>query len=231
MSEFSPLGDLVELGPGQWPGPVSLKGRYVDVEPLRAAEHGDGLWEELGRPEKHYLWHYMRETPPGSREEFQKRMEAREASRDPMFLAILEAGSGRVLGSLAFMRIDAPNRVIEVGHVQYGTVLQRTRGATEVQYLLMKYVFEELGYRRHEWKTNDLNEPSRRAALRLGFQFEGIFRQHMIIQGRNRHTAWYSMLDGEWPERKAEFDRWLAEENFDAQGQQRTPLRHAQTLG
>ena len=116
-------------------------------------------------------------------------------------------------------------RTIEVR--EGGRVLQRTRGATEAMYLLARYVFEDLGYRRYEWKCHALNERSRSAALRLGFTFEGIFRQHMIIKGRNRDTAWYSMLDSEWPARKARLERWLAPENFDADGRQRTPLSDA----
>jgi RimJ/RimL family protein N-acetyltransferase len=125
------------------------------------------------------------------------------------------------------MRIDPPNRVIEVGGIIYTRALQRSRGATEAMYLLARYVFEDLGYRRYEWKCNALNEPSRRAALRLGFSFEGVFRQHMIIKGRNRDTAWFSMLDSEWPARKREFERWLEETNFDSGGNQSTRLNAA----
>src|ERR1700736_6558268 len=122
------------------------------------------------------------------------------------------------------MRIDPTHRCIEVGNILYGKSLQRTPGAPEAQYLLMRYVFEDLGYRRYEWKCNALNEPSRRTALRLGFTFEGIFRQHMIIKGRNRDTGWFSMPDWEWPARKASFERWLSRENFDAQGRQKQSL-------
>ena len=120
-------------------------------------------------------------------------------------------------------------RVIEVGHIVYSPALQRTPLATEAQYLLARYVFETLGYRRYEWKCNALNAASRRAALRFGFTFEGVFRQHMIVKGRNRDTAWFSMLDGEWPARKAAFERWLAPDNFDADGRQkvRALTRHA----
>jgi RimJ/RimL family protein N-acetyltransferase len=122
------------------------------------------------------------------------------------------------------MEIRPEMRVIEVGNIVYGPSLQRTPLATEAQYLLARYVFETLGYRRYEWKCNALNAPSRRAALRLGFSFEGIFRAHMIVKGRNRDTAWYSMLDSEWPARRRAFERWLAPENFDAQGRQRKSL-------
>jgi RimJ/RimL family protein N-acetyltransferase len=122
------------------------------------------------------------------------------------------------------MRIEPPHRCIEVGSILFTPALQRTLGATEAMYLMAHHVFEDLGYRRYEWKCNALNEPSRRAALRLGFRFEGIFRQHMIIKGRNRDTAWYAMLDFEWPARKASFERWLAPENFDGTGRQKVSL-------
>jgi RimJ/RimL family protein N-acetyltransferase len=122
------------------------------------------------------------------------------------------------------MRIDAPNRVIEVGNIMYTPAMQRTAGATEAQYLLAAYVFDELGYRRYEWKCNNFNAPSKRAAKRFGFTFEGVFRQHMIVKGRNRDTAWFAMLDGEWPARKAAYERWLAPENFDAAGGQKLRL-------
>ena len=141
-----------------------------------------------------------------------------------MFFSILDAGSGRALGHATLMRIEPRHRVIEVGHILYSRALQRTRGATEAMYLLARYVFEELKYRRYEWKCNALNEASQRAALRLGFTFEGIFRQHMIVKGENRDTAWFSMLDSEWPLRKAEFERWLSPLNFDESGRQRTRL-------
>jgi RimJ/RimL family protein N-acetyltransferase len=133
--------------------------------------------------------------------------------------------SGRALGYAALMRIEPKHRVIEVGNIVYARALQRTRGATEAMYLLARYVFEDLGYRRYEWKCDALNEPSRRAALRLGFSFEGVFRQHMTIKGRNRDTAWFSILDSEWPLRKHAFERWLAPSNFDPEGRQKTSLR------
>jgi RimJ/RimL family protein N-acetyltransferase len=124
------------------------------------------------------------------------------------------------VGYASYLRIEPSHRVIEVGNILYTPRLQRTRGATEAMFLMARHAFEDLRYRRYEWKCNALNEPSRRAALRLGFRFEGIFRQHMLIKGRNRDTAWYAMLDGEWPERKAAFEQWLSPENFDAAGGQ-----------
>ena len=142
----------------------------------------------------------------------------------PLFFAIVDKASGRALGYQSLMRIDPANGVIEVGNILYTPALQRTIGATEAQYLFAQYIFGELGYRRHEWKCNALNAPSRRAALRFGFAFEGVFRQHMIVKGRNRDTAWYSIIDADWPARRAGFERWLAPDNFDAQGRQKTNL-------
>jgi len=143
---------------------------------------------------------------------------------DAVFLAIVDAASHRAVCYASYMRIDPPNRVIEVGNVLFTPVLQGTTGATEAMYLMARHAFDDLGYRRYEWKCNALNEPSRRAALRFGFAFEGIFRQHMIIKGANRDTAWYSMLDGEWPDRKRAFEEWLSPSNFDTQGRQKRTL-------
>jgi RimJ/RimL family protein N-acetyltransferase len=136
----------------------------------------------------------------------------------------VDRATGRAVGYASYLRIEPAHRVIEVGSILYTPLLQRTRGATEAMYLMARYIFEELGYRRYEWKCDSRNEPSRRAAERLGFTFEGIFRQHMIVKGGNRDTAWYSMLDSEWGERKAAFERWLDPGNFDAAGRQRTGL-------
>lgn len=146
------------------------------------------------------------------------------ATRDPLFFTILDNSSGNPVGYASYMRIEPTHRSIEVGSILFTPALQRTPGATEAMYLMARHVFDDLGYRRYEWKCNALNEPSRRAALRLGFSFEGIFRQHMIIKGRNRDTAWYSMLDSEWPARKRNFEQWLAASNFDLQGRQKKSL-------
>src|SRR6185436_15486633 len=142
----------------------------------------------------------------------------------PLFFTILHEATGTPAGYCSLMRIEPAHRVIEVGNILYLPSLQRTAGATEAMYLLARYVFDTLGYRRYEWKCNALNHPSRAAALRLGFTFEGVFRQHMIVKGRNRDTAWYSMLDSEWPALKTRFERWLSPGNFDDGGRQRMPL-------
>lgn len=150
-------------------------------------------------------------------------MTQREALADPCYYAIVDP-AGRALGVATLMEIRPAARVVEVGHIVYGPALQQTPLATEAQYLLARYVFEEFGYRRYEWKCHALNAASRRAALRLGFTFEGIFRQHMIVKGRTRDTAWFSMLDREWPRTRAAFEAWLAPENFDAEGRQKRRL-------
>jgi RimJ/RimL family protein N-acetyltransferase len=206
------------------PQRVTIEGRYITLEPLDAARHTDALWPELGGAANEDLWFYMPDGPFMDREAFGAHMQAKAISEDPLFFAIVDRKTGSAVGRSTLMRIDPPNRVIEVGGIMFTRVLQRSRGATEAMYLLARYVFEELGYRRYEWKCNALNEPSRRAALRLGFSFEGIFRQHMIIKGKNRDTAWFSMLDSEWPARKREFERWLDESNFESDGSQKTSL-------
>ena len=206
------------------PDRITIEGRYITLEPLNPAKHTEALWQGLGGEANKSLWLYMPDGPFMDRAAFDAHMQAKAISEDPLFFAIVDRQTNVAAGRATLMRIDPPNRVIEVGGIIYTHALQRSRGATEAMYLLARYVFDELGYRRYEWKCNSLNEPSRRAALRLGFSFEGIFRQHMIIKGKNRDTAWFSMLDSEWPARKREFERWLDESNFDSAGNQKTGL-------
>ena len=156
---------------------------------------------------------------------FTTMLDKRQAMRDPWFYAYINSTTGKAVGMGAFMRFDKANGVIEIGHIWFSTALQRTREATEVIYLMMRHAFDDLGCRRLEWKCDSLNAPSRRAADRFGFTFEGIFRQHLVYKGRNRDTAWFSMLDSEWPRVKAGFEAWLSESNFDASGQQKAKLR------
>jgi RimJ/RimL family protein N-acetyltransferase len=200
------------------------QGKYVTMERLDPAKHTEALWQGLGGESNAPLWLYMPDGPFLDRAAFDAYMRAKAISQDPLFFAIVDRQTGLAVGRATFMRIDPPNRVIEVGGIIYTHALQRSRGATEAMYLMARHVFEELGYRRYEWKCNALNEPSRRAALRLGFSFEGIFRQHMIIKGLNRDTAWFSMLDSEWSARKREFERWLDDSNFDSAGNQKSRL-------
>jgi RimJ/RimL family protein N-acetyltransferase len=216
------LGPAIDHSPARLPRRLSITGRYVTLDPLDPAAHGDHLWDGTSKHDD--LWRYLFEGPFSDRTAFQAHLAKKAASDDPLFFAIVENAARRAVGYASFMRIDPVHAVIEVGSILYTPGLQRTAGATEAMYLMARQVFEDLGYRRYEWKCNALNLPSRRAAVRLGFTFEGTFRQHMVVKGRNRDTAWYSMLDTEWPARKAAFDRWLDPANFDGQGKQRKAL-------
>lgn len=203
------------------PERVVLQGSHVKIVPLNAAAHGPALFAGSKDPE---LWRYLFNGPYTDEAEFQAWLASREPLEDPLFFTILSAASDAPVGYCSLMRIEPAHRVIEVGNILYLPSLQRTVGATEAMYLLARYVFEDLGYRRYEWKCDSLNAPSRRAALRYGYTFEGIFRQHMLVKGKNRDTAWYAMLDTEWPARKQAFESWLSPGNFSADGAQRTKL-------
>ncbi len=212
-----PIGPPVDTRPAERPGLTTLQGRFGRIENLKA-EHADSLWQAMQGHDQ--IWTYMPSYGPfADAASFNAWVISRAALDDPRAYAIVDT-AGRALGVMALMAIREKDRVIEVGHVLYAPALQRTPLATEAQYLLARYVFETLGYRRYEWKCDALNAPSRRAAERYGFTFEGLFRQHMIAKGHSRDTAWLSMLDGEWPPRKVNFERWLAPENFDADGNQ-----------
>jgi len=206
------------------PSRVTLEGASIDLVPLDADRDGGAIYEATRGAEHDALWTYLFDGPFANRAAFDASMRRMAASEDPLYYAIVDRASRHAVGRAALMRIVPEHRVIEVGSILYTPPLQRTRGATEAMYLLARYVFDELGYRRYEWKCNALNAASRSAALRLGFTFEGVFRQHMIVKGKSRDTAWYSMIDAEWPARKARLERWLSSENFDANGQQRTSL-------
>ena len=219
-----PIGVEVDAHPAPRPERFVIDGRYVRLEPLDAAKHTDDLFEASHGADQDVIWQYLFEPPFADKAEFRAHIDRKAASDDPLFFAIIDKHSGKAVGYETLMRIDTTHRVIEVGNIMYGTPLQKTPGATEAQYLLMRYVFDTLGYRRYEWKCNVLNEPSRRAADRFGFSFEGIFRSHMVVRGRNRDTAWYSIMASEWPAQKAAFEAWLSPENFDAKGLQKKRL-------
>ena len=219
-----PLDARVEAMPANRPQRTTLDGRAVCVVPLDPVVHAGTLFKGACGEENERLWLYLFEGPFATRAAFDSHLQNKARSEDPLFFAIVDKPSGDAIGYAAYMRIEPTHRVIEVGSILYTPRLQRTIGATEAMYLMARHVFDDLGYRRYEWKCNALNAPSRSAALRLGFTFEGIFRQHMIIKGRNRDTAWYSMLDSEWPKRKAAFERWLDPSNFDASGRQKVSL-------
>jgi RimJ/RimL family protein N-acetyltransferase len=217
-------GASVNATPAMRPRHTTLEGRVVNVAPLNPSVHADALFNATQGQDNERLWAYLFEGPFATRAAFDSHLKQKANSEDPLFFAILDKSSGDAVGYAAYMRIEPTHRVIEIGSILFTPRLQRTLAATEAMYLMARHVFEDLGYRRYEWKCNALNAPSRSAALRLGFTFEGIFRQHMIIKGCNRDTAWFSMLDSEWPQRKAAFERWLDPSNFDANGQQKVSL-------
>jgi RimJ/RimL family protein N-acetyltransferase len=215
-----PVGVAVDAAPARRPEPVTLAGRYGRIERL-AQNHDAALWKAVDGHDQ--IWAYMSYGPFAEQAAFSTWIASRIALEDPYSYAILDP-SGHAVGIATLMEIRPAMRVIEVGNILYSPALMRTPLGTEAQYLLARYALETLGYRRYEWKCNSLNAPSRRAALRYGFVFEGIFRQHMITRGRNRDSAYFSMLDGEWPARKVAFEKWLAPENFDASGKQKASL-------
>lgn len=232
MSDL-PLGDPVDPSPAPRPEPVVLEGRTVTLTPLDPARDAAPLFAAAHGPEAEALWAYLSVGPFPDRSAFRSFLDSAAASIDPYFLTILAGPERRPQGYASYMRIEPAHRVIEVGNILLTPPLQRTTAATEAMYLMARHAFDGLGYRRYEWKCNALNTPSRRAALRLGFTYEGLFRQHMIIKGRNRDTAWFAMTGDEWPARKAAFEAWLEPGNFDGAGRQRRELasfRQAQPI-
>ena len=218
------IGFAVDPSPAPRPKPTVLTGRVVTLRPFDLPAQAEVLYQATHGPERDDLWRYMNEGPFPSLAAFQAAFEKKQGSTDPLFFAIVENATGLPVGQASYLRIEPAHRVIEVGNIVFTPALQRSCGATEAMYLMARHVFEDLGYRRYEWKCNALNQPSRRAALRLGFVFEGIFRQHTIVKGRNRDTAWFSMLDREWPQLRASFEQWLAPSNFDPAGRQKLSL-------
>jgi RimJ/RimL family protein N-acetyltransferase len=198
-----------------------MHGRFCRLEPLDAGRHAAELHEANGLDREQRMWTYLSYGPFDAFEDYAAWVHAAGESSDPLFFAVVELRSNRAVGVVSFLRIDPPCGSIEVGHLAFSPLLQRTPAATEAMFLMMKRAFE-LGYRRYEWKCDALNAPSRGAALRLGFSFEGVFRQATVYKQRSRDTAWYSILDREWPPLEAAFRRWLAPENFDADGKQKT---------
>jgi RimJ/RimL family protein N-acetyltransferase len=218
----TPSPFLLDWKPLRPPAPVTLRGRTVTLEPLNAALHAAALWKALRGHDD--LWTWLPYGPFATESDLRRHIEERQAAAGFVFLAIVPAATGLAEGWASYMRMEPAHGVIEVGYVLFAPSLQRTAAATEAMFLMASHIFDDLGYRRYEWKCNAENLPSRRAAERLGFTFEGIFRQHMILKGRNRDTAWFSMLDREWPARKRALQAWLATENFDDQGRQRQSL-------
>jgi len=208
---------------------VTLRGRTVTLEPLSAEQHAAALWQTVQGHDE--LWAWLFDGPYACEADLRLAIEQKQASSAAVFLAIVPAAAGQAAGWASLMRAEPAHGVVEVGNILLSPALQRTTAATEAMYLMASHVFDHLGYRRYEWKCNALNLPSRRAAERLGFTFEGIFRQHLVVKGQNRDTAWFSMLDSEWPARKRAFEAWLERENFDSEGRQRRSLRELSAVG
>jgi RimJ/RimL family protein N-acetyltransferase len=205
------------------PAPVVLEGRTVRIEPYDRAKHLQALWDAFGGIEINPLLRYFAQDDFTGIEGFDAWSEAVITSgwvRE----VIIDKANGQVAGMAHYMRPDPANGVVEIGGIAHGGAMSRSALSTEAQYLLAKHVFEDLGYRRYEWKCHDGNAASKRTATRLGFTFEGVFRQHMLSKGENRDTAWFSMIDGEWPVIAKAFDAWLSPDNFDAEGQQKRRL-------
>jgi len=201
-----------------------IKGRFCVLELLDKNKHAAKLFEMLSVDDKGESWTYLPYGPFENCNEFEKWIQATTSEPDIILYAILDIKSLVPVGMAGFLRVNPEHGVIEVGCLHYSKLLQRTAAATEAMYLMMKYVFDDLGYRRYEWKCNSLNQASCNAALRLGFKFEGTFRQSSVFKNRNRDTAWFSIIDSEWPEIKARFEHWLDPNNFDEKGQQITKL-------
>ena len=217
-----PIGPaLLRSGPAKNPQRIVLNGRYCRLEPLDPKSHGDDLYSASMPPDSTARFRYLPECAPTSMHEFSEWMVAAAKSKDPLFFAVIDKRSGRVEGRQSLMRITPLHQCIEIGHIYWGPSISQSRVATEANFLFSRYVFEDLGYRRYEWKCDALNVPSRRAALRFGFRYEGHFRRATIVRGRSRDTAWFSIIDEEWPLLKSAYEKWLAPENFDADGKQK----------
>ncbi|MEM8768416.1 MAG: GNAT family protein, partial [Pseudomonadota bacterium] len=206
------------------PDGETLTGRYCRLEKLEAGKHARQLFDAYAEDASGALWTYLSDEAPDSFQAFEQRIVAMSALEDPLYYAIVDRGSGRALGRAAYLRVAPGAGSIEVGSIAYGPRLQRTPAATEAMFLMLQHAFEGLGYRRYEWKCDSLNEPSRRAAERLGFSYEGLFRQALVYKGRNRDTAWYSIIDQDWPQIRSAFEQWFDPANFDSAGRQKQSL-------
>ena len=227
QNDNRPVGPVVDpKPPGTLPDLRPIHGRWMRLDALDAVKHGGALWNSInGKDPEGALWTYMAFGPFTDEAALAKFITEKQASKDAWFYAYVNKATGQAQGMGSFMRADPANGAIEIGSIWFSPALQRTREATEAIYLMMRHAFDELGVRRLEWKCDALNAPSRRAADRFGFTFEGLFRQHMIIKGRNRDTAWYSIIDKEWPTIRKNFEAWLSDENFDESGKEKARLQ------
>lgn len=224
-----PVGfPVADWQPSVFPPHTRMEGCYCDLAPLDAQTHAQDLYDAFGKGQDRRNWTYLPYGPFDNFDLFNAWLKNVSTGKDPQFYAIQDKQSGVALGMASYCRMQPSMGVIEVGHIHYSPLLQKTPMATEAMYLMMKQVFDDLGYRRYEWKCDALNAPSRKAALRLGFSFEGIFRQALIYKGRNRDSAWFSVIDKEWPALKSAFQQWLCRENFNTQGRQKQDLRSLQ---
>jgi RimJ/RimL family protein N-acetyltransferase len=226
--EYNHLNQPIGLPVPHWTPPASpprqaMEGRYCSLEPLDPGRHAHELFANFSLDTTGKDWTYLTYGPFKSETEFRSRLEEDDSSSDWLTFTIIELAAKKALGVASYLRITPTAGSIEVGGIHYSKPLKRTRAATEAMYLMMKNAFE-LGYRRYEWKCDSLNAPSRAAAQRLGFSYEGAFRQHIVYKGRNRDTAWYSVIDSEWPELRPIYEKWLDPANFDEKGQQRLRL-------
>lgn len=220
-SQPHPTGRAIDgWNPRPFPPHQPWEGLYCRLEPLSAERHGPDLYAAYTGCAEAGEWMYLPKEPPADPKLFAEYLQKMEAASDPQPYAIINKESGKPVGTISLMRIDTINGVVEIGHVVYSPAMRHSRIGTEAPFLLLYYVFDLLGYRRCEWKCDSFNEPSRRAALRLGFSYEGTFRNAIVYKGRNRDTAWFSIIDTEWPQLHRRFLRWLSPENFSAEGQQ-----------
>lgn len=216
-----PVGEALEnWSVRQRPDRVTLKGRFCRLVPLDSSQHFDDLYAAYGKATDGRDWTYMFTGPFENENQFRGHLNGAATSSDAVHFAVIDLKTEKAVGTLALMRIEPVHGVMEVGHVAFSPSLKRTPVSTEAHFLLMTYAFETLGYRRYEWKCDSLNAPSRKAAERLGFTYEGLFRQAIVYKGRTRDTTWFSIIDSEWPAVRTGFERWLDAANFDAQGQQ-----------
>ena len=206
------------------PPRTAMQGRFCAVEPLDPAKHAHALFEANSLDSDNRNWTYLSVGPFKDFESYRAWLDKVAEGADPVFHAIIDRATGKAVGVASYMRLDPPNGVIEGGHINSSPLLQQKPAATEAMFLMMRRVFDELGYRRYEWKCDSLNAPSRAAALRLGFQYEGLFRQATVYKGRSRDTTWFSIIDGEWPKVRGAYEQWLAPDNFDAGGGQKRKL-------
>ena len=215
MNKLLKAGFVVNFKKAKIPSKKNLMGKYVGLEPINLNKHSQDLYANFLKDKKNIIWNYLPYGPFKSYGSFKKWLKSFCLSKDPFFYAIYAKRYGRYCGMASYLRITPDHGTIEVGHINYSPILQNTAEGTEAMYLMMKNVFEDLGNRRYEWKCNSLNTASKNSAKRLGFKFEGVFRQMFVFKGRSRDSAWFSIIDKEWKKLKKNYLRFLKPSNFD----------------